>query len=241
MLNQGKLKLSYATNLHIAYKQLVGNSNVSIIFLSGFQANMQGAKAIALYNYCKARNFNLILFEYLGHGESDGQLIDYSISDWYKNCVDVIDQLTPPNSSHIIIGSSLGVWMMFLLAMSHPHRASYLISLAGAPDITESLFKNLTKSQQDELLKYGHVTLSTSNEDNHSRVITKYMFEDGRKNLILNKEFINIECPVTLIHGMNDTIVPYNVSITLVEKIKSSYLTLRLIRSSGHSLSITFL
>ncbi|CAI27198.1 alpha/beta hydrolase [Ehrlichia ruminantium] len=237
MLNQGRLKLSYAPDLHISYKQLISDSNVSIVFLSGFQANMQGAKATALYNYCKAHNFNLILFEYLGHGESDGQLIDYSISDWYKNSIDVIDQLTPPNSSHIIIGSSLGVWMMFLLAMSHPHRVSNLISLAGAPDITESLFKSLTTVQQDELLKYGHVTFLSSNEDSRSRVITRYMFEDGRKNLILNREFINIECPVTLIHGMNDTIVPYNVSLTLAEKIRSSYLTLRLIRSSDHSLS----
>ncbi|QGR02727.1 alpha/beta hydrolase [Ehrlichia ruminantium] len=235
MLNKGRLKLSYAPNLHIAYKQLVTDSNVSIVFFSGFQANMQGAKAVALYDYCKAHNFNLILFEYLGHGESDGQLSDCSISDWYKNCVDVIDQLTPPDSSHIIIGSSLGGWMMFLFAMSHPHRASYLISLAGAPDATERLFKNLTANQHEELLRYGRVSLD--NGDSRSRVITKYMFEDGRKHLILDKECINIKCPVTLIHGMADTIVSYNISITLAEKIRSSYLTLRLIESSDHSLS----
>ena len=239
MTSNSKLKVSYNTKeLHIAYKQLTGTKEVSLIFFGGLHSNMNSTKATALYDYCKYHNLSLILFDYLGHGESDGIFTDYNISDWYKNCIDVINQLTSPNELLIIIGSSMGAWIMLLVALSHPHKISHLIGLAGAPDFTESLiFNKLTTIQKDELHKYNQLTLSSNSNDNYSYIITKNLIEDGRKHLLLNQESINIESPITLIHGMNDNTVPYNISITLAEKVKSQNVNLHLIKSANHNLS----
>ena len=239
MTNHSKLRISHKTKeLHIAYKQLTGTKEASLIFFGGFHSSMNGTKATALYNYCESNNLNLILFDYLGHGESDGIFTDYNISDWYQNCIDTMNQLTPPNKPLIIIGSSMGAWLMLLVALSYPHKISHLISLAGAPDFTESLiFEKLTIIQKDELYKYNQLTISFNINNDYSYIITKNLIEDGRKHLLLNQKFINIESPITLIHGMNDNIVPYNTSITLAEKVKSQNVILHLIKSSDHSLS----
>ncbi|WP_045171079.1 alpha/beta hydrolase [Ehrlichia minasensis] len=231
------LTLSYAQNLHIAYKQLVGDK-ASIIFFGGFNSNMQGTKATALYDYCKLHNLGLIIFDYLGHGESDGEFTDYNISDWYKNCVEVMNQLAPVDKPQIIIGSSMGGWLMLLAAISNQDKVSHLISLAGAPDFTESLiFQKLNVIQKDELYKNGKITLYADSDNTHPYLITRNLIEDGRKHLLLHQESINITCPVTLIHGMRDDIVPYQVSITLAEKIKSNNINLHLIKSADHKLS----
>ncbi|ABD44752.1 phospholipase/Carboxylesterase family protein [Ehrlichia chaffeensis str. Heartland] len=237
MSDHYKLVLSNPQGLHITYRQLLGNK-ASIIFFGGFNSNMQGTKATALYDYCKSHNLGLILFDYLGHGQSDGQFTDYNISDWYKNCIEIITQLTPTNRPKIIIGSSMGAWLMLLVAISHQDKVSHLISLAGAPDFTESLiFQKLNTQQKDELYKYGQITLSQNSNNMYSYVITRNLIEDGRKHLLLNQESINITCPITLIHGMNDDTVPYQTSITVAEKIKSDNVNLHLIKSANHNLS----
>ena len=236
MSNYSKLALSYAQGLHIAYRQLPGNT-ASIVFFGGFNSNMQGSKATALYDYCKSHNLGLILFDYLGHGESDGQFTDYNISDWYKNCTEVINQLIPTNKPQVIIGSSMGAWLMLLVAISCQNKVLHLISLAGAPDFTESLiFQKLNMEQKDELYKYGKIILCKNN-NTYSYVITRNLIEDGRKHLLLNQESINITYPITLVHGMNDDTVPYQTSIALAEKIKSNNVNLHLIKSANHSLS----
>ncbi|AAZ68711.1 alpha/beta hydrolase [Ehrlichia canis] len=237
MSGYATLTLSYAQDLHIAYKQLVGDK-VSIIFFGGFNSNMQGTKATALYDYCKLHNLGLIIFDYLGHGESDGEFTDYNISDWYKNCIEVMNQLTPVDKPQIIIGSSMGAWLMLLAAISNQDKVSHLISLAGAPDFTESLiFQKLNAIQKDELYKNGKITLYANSNKTHSYLITRNLIEDGRKHLLLHQESINITCSVTLIHGMKDDTVPYQVSITLAEKIKSNNINLHLIKSADHNLS----
>ena len=238
MISHNKLRVSHKTkSLNIAYKQLIGSKDTHLIFFSGLRSSMCGTKATILYDYCKSNSLNLILFDYLGHGESDGIFTDYNISDWYKNCIDVINQLIPHDKPLIIVGSSMGAWLMLLVAISHPHnKISHLVSLAGAPDFTESLiFEKLTTTQKDELYKYNQLILSDNSNDNYT--ITKSLIEDGRKHLLLNQKSINIESPITIIHGMNDNIVPYNTSITLAEKIKSQNITLHLIKSANHKLA----
>ncbi|WP_253300200.1 alpha/beta fold hydrolase, partial [Wolbachia endosymbiont of Chironomus riparius] len=114
----------------------------------------------------------LILFDYFGHGHSSGNFINYTISDWLKNCIRVVNELT--NDKQIIIGSSMGAWLMFLTALELPEKINSLIGISSAPDFTEDLiFKQLSSKQKKELLSEGIINFTSEHDKNCTYKITK--------------------------------------------------------------------
>ncbi|WP_253300199.1 alpha/beta hydrolase [Wolbachia endosymbiont of Chironomus riparius] len=63
------------------------------------------------------------------------------------------------------------------------------------------------------------------------------MIEDGKKNLLLNKISIDMNCPVRLLHSINDKDVSYQTSLKLSEKVRSNDVEVHLIKSAQHNMS----
>jgi esterase/lipase len=63
------------------------------------------------------------------------------------------------------------------------------------------------------------------------------LIEDSKKSLLLNRETIDINCPVRLLHSINDKDVPCQTSLNLAEKIKSTNVEVHLIKSAEHTMS----
>ena len=62
------------------------------------------------------------------------------------------------------------------------------------------------------------------------------MFDEGRKNLVLRNE-IPLDCPVPLLHGLEDTDVPWKTSLIIQEKLRSRDVEITLIKNGDHRLS----
>lgn len=67
-------------------------------------------------------------------------------------------------------------------------------------------------------------------------MITRQLIEDGRRHLLLGQP-IDIRCPVRILHGMRDSDVAWQRSITLVERLSGADVTLTLLKSGDHRLS----
>ena len=80
-------------NNTIAYNQLTGK-NVGIVFLSGFNSDMQGKKALYLEKWAKENNHSFLRFDYSGHGQSSGTIDKTCFSDWYQDAEYLINKLT---------------------------------------------------------------------------------------------------------------------------------------------------
>jgi len=65
----------------IAYNKIKGEK-VGIVFLSGFNSDMQGKKALYIENWAKKNNHSFLRFDYSGHGQSSGKLNQTCFSDW---------------------------------------------------------------------------------------------------------------------------------------------------------------
>ena len=66
--------------------------------------------------------------------------------------------------------------------------------------------------------------------------LTKQLFLDGRKNKVLNKK-INLNIPITLLHGLNDKVVPLNFSKKILQVCTKANKKLIKIKNGKHSLS----
>ena len=123
-------------NNTIAYNQLTGK-NSGIVFLSGFNSDMQGKKALYLEKWAKENNHSFLRFDYSGHGQSSGTIETTCFSDWYQDAEYLINKLT--QDKQILIGSSMGAWIMLMLVKQIPQKISAIIGLAPAPDFPKLL------------------------------------------------------------------------------------------------------
>jgi pimeloyl-ACP methyl ester carboxylesterase len=217
----------------IAYHRLAGAAP-GIVFLGGFRSDMTGTKALFLQNYCRERDRAYVRFDYFAHGQSSGDFADGTISRWRDDAVAVIDSLT--DGPQILIGSSMGGWIMVLAALARPERVGGLVGIAAAPDFTTDLLpRRLSYAQRRVLFDEGRVVLS-SPYDPTGYLYTRALVEDGDRNLVLRGD-ISLTCPARLLHGMADESVPWQQGLALAERLAAGDVTLTLVKDGDHRLS----
>jgi len=216
----------------IAYHRVAGRAP-GVVFLGGFRSDMTGTKASFLEEYCRRRGQAFVCFDYFGHGASSGDLAVGTIGRWAEDAVAVLDALT--EGRQILIGSSMGGWIMLLAALARPERIHALVGMAAAPDFTENLWLRLDAAQRQACCETGAVTLP-SKYDPLGYTHTLLLFEDGRRHLVTRAE-IPLLCPVRLLHGMLDDAVPWQTSFRLAERLQSRDVTVTLVKDGDHRLS----
>jgi pimeloyl-ACP methyl ester carboxylesterase len=206
----------------------------TVVFLSGYASDMSGSKALYLEARVRARGHGFLRLDYSGHGVSEGDFIDGCVGRWADDALTVIREAT--SGPLLLVGSSMGGWIMLIVARELADRVRALVGIAAAPDFTEELmWHSLDATQRDELLTRGELYLDSDYVDDPYPVTSK-LIADGRDQLQL-QDSISLTCPVRLIHGLEDNDVPWRTSITLAEKLDSRDVQITLVKGGGHRLA----
>lgn len=219
----------------VAYRQrpAVAANLPGILFIGGFRSAMVGIKARWLDHLAQAWGFGYTRFDPLGHGETGGPFEQGDISTWLSDTLTILDKVT--QGPQILIGSSMGGWLMTLAALARPDRLAGLIGIAAAPDFTARLIEpRLTPALRATLARDGVFFRASAYGDPDP--ITARLLADGCKNLVLDREH-PIPVPVRLLHGTEDADVPYDCSLALAQSLKSPDLRVTLLKGGDHRLS----
>ena len=217
----------------IAYNQIKGKKT-GIVFLSGFGSDMQGKKALFIEKWAKDNDHSFLRFDYSGHGLSSGELKYTCFSDWYNDTQFLIKKVT--QGKQLLVGSSMGGWIMLMLAKRIPNKIHSMIGLAPAPDFPKILiWDKMDKVQRVKLVKEQKINIT--NKEGSNNKFSYKLIKGSFKNLVL-KEPIKFKGPVYLFHGMKDYDVPYTISIDIINNIiGSKNIRLLLEKEGGHRLS----
>ena len=211
-----------------------GGGLPGIMFLGGYASDMTGSKALALEAHARARGQSFVRFDYQGHGASSGRFEDGTIGLWAEDAVAVLDEVA--QGPQILVGSSMGGWIMLLAALARRARVVGLVGIAAAPDFTETLMWSEFSPEIRATLEREGVYYQPSDYDEAPYAITLKLIQDGRAHLLMDKP-IPIACPVRLIHGTADTDVPHRLSLELMERLESPDVEVTLVKGGGHRLS----
>jgi pimeloyl-ACP methyl ester carboxylesterase len=202
-----------------------------VVFLGGFGSDMTGSKAGALETHCRNAGYAFLRFDYTGHGRSSGRFEDGTIGAWSNDALEAFDRLT--EGPQILIGSSMGGWIMLNVALARPDRVAGLIGIAAAPDFTEELiWRAASETMRAALAREG----IWRDPDGEQLPIAMRLIEDGRQHLRLGGP-IHLDCPVRLLHGMKDDAVPWQTSARIAGLLAGNDVTVTLVKSGDHRLS----
>ncbi|WP_420403762.1 alpha/beta hydrolase [Nisaea sp.] len=217
----------------LAYHKLDG-LGPTIVFLGGFMSDMTGTKALALEDLARARGQAFLRLDYQGHGQSSGRFSDGSIGLWLSDALYLIDEVT--EGPLVLVGSSMGGWIMLQTALQRLERIAGLVGIAPAPDFTEDLMWAGFTDEIKETLERDGVYYQPSEYGDEPYTITMKLIEDGRDHLVMRKK-MPISVPIRLLHGMRDESVPYELSLRIADNVESEDVQIRFIKDGDHRLS----
>ncbi len=214
----------------IAYRHTPG-SGPAIVFLPGYMSDMAGGKATAIFDWASTVGRECLLLDYSGCGESPGEFADGTLTRWCEEVARLVQKVIGSDRV-VLVGSSMGGWLMLLVAQALGDRVCGLVGIAAAPDFTSwgydeaqkaSLAAGQTIYQESD---YGYDTMPT-----HAG-----FWADGEAQLQLTRE-IPLTCPVRLLHGQEDADVPPETSLRLAKALRSEDVQVTLVKGGDHRLS----
>jgi pimeloyl-ACP methyl ester carboxylesterase len=193
-------------------------------------SDMEGSKALALDGWAAGEGRAMLRLDYAGCGASEGRFEDGTLASWRDDALHLIDTLT--TGPLVLVGSSMGGWLMLLVALARPDRIAGLVGIAAAPDFTEWGFSAAEKAR---LARDGRIEEPSDYADN-PYVTTRAFWESGQANRLLDGE-IALDCPVRLLHGEADSDVPWAIALRLAAALRSADVQTILVKAGDHRLS----
>ena len=213
----------------IAYRFTPGTGPV-VVFLPGYMSDMAGGKATALFEWAREHWRACLLLDYSGCGESQGDFAEGTLSRW---CEEVVAVVEAKGLEHVIlVGSSMGGWLMLLAAEALGARVSALVGIAAAPDFTEWGRSDADKAK----LAAGETVFDANPYGPEPTPMHPGFWADGQARRVLDQP-IPFDGAVRLIHGQADRDVPWELSLRTAAAVRSADVQVFLIKDGDHRLS----
>jgi pimeloyl-ACP methyl ester carboxylesterase len=201
-----------------------------LVFLPGYMSDMSGSKATALFAEAEAQGRACLLLDYSGCGQSAGTFADGMLSRWRDEVLALVASYV--SEPVLLVGSSMGGWLMLLVAEHLKHRIAGLIGIAPAPDFTRWGYTEAQRAQ----LAAGETIYELNPYGPEPTPTHPGFFADAECHLRL-ESMIDLTCPVRLLHGQADADVPWEISQRLKTALRSDDVQVTLIEDGDHRLS----
>ena len=218
-----------ADGRRIAFRRVDG-SGPAIVFLPGYMSDMAGSKATAVIDWAAENDRACLLFDYSGCGESPGDFAEGTLTRWREEVVALVEALT--TGPVVLVGSSMGGWLMLLAARELGARVAGLVGIAAAPDFTDWGYDEEQKAR----LAAGEPVFEDNPYGPEPTPTHPAFWADGQAQRLLS-DSIPINCPVRLLHGQDDGDVPPEISLKLAAVLRSEDVQVTLVKGGDHRLS----
>ena len=220
--------LTRQDGVRIAFEHLRGRGP-TLVFLPGYMSDMQGTKALALEAWALKRGRAMLRLDYSGCGASGGRFEDGTLDVWCDDVVTAIALMV--RRPVVLVGSSMGGWLMLLVAHALGDQVKGLVGIAAAPDFTDWGY---TDQEKGQIEKHGRIERPSDYGD--PMLSTAAFWQSGKANRQLTGD-IPISCPVRLLHGQRDADVPWDISMQLAAALCSDDVQVTLVKDGDHRLS----
>ena len=211
-----------------------GGDPAAIVFLPSLALPKVNAMSSSLRTWCRKNKYSFVVADYHGVGRSKGNIEDACLSKWLADTKQLIETVASPNDHRrvVLVGAGVGGWIAVRLAQTDPELVGSVVGLAADPDFTEDLLLKRLKPDVIERIMDGMELIKWGD---CSYPISRKLIEDARDHLLLKGPDggLDVQCPVRLLHGLEDEEVPYTTAVRLANRIKTEDVTVSLSKS-GH-------
>ena len=204
-----------------------------VVYVHGFGSHQGGEKALFFRNRFVDMGFAYLAFDHRGHGSSSGTMTELTISRSIEDLGLILSAHRKDYKRSILIGSSMGGQTASWFAAQNPDRVAANLLIAPGFRFLENRIRDLGPKGLEILRKEGEMTVRTKWVEAR---IGKQLLEDA-EHYPMEKLIPMVRTPTLILHGTEDDTVPFEDSVTFVQKAKARPLDLLLIAGGDHRLT----
>jgi pimeloyl-ACP methyl ester carboxylesterase len=210
---------------------LLGGSDM-VVCVHGFGSDRKGVKVHAVHAACARRGWGFAAFDFRGHGESSGSLLELTGSGLQADLEAIRLYLAGRGVQRLfLVGSSMGGWASAWYAAAHPREVPAIVLIAPAFRFLHR-WDDLDEQERQAWKEYGRHRLR--NEWLDVEVGLPLLAE--RDSFLPEKLADDWRTPALIFHGMRDETVPWQNTLAVVERTRFPDIELRLLRDGDHRL-----
>uniref|UniRef100_A0A7E4VYX7 Hydrolase_4 domain-containing protein n=1 Tax=Panagrellus redivivus TaxID=6233 RepID=A0A7E4VYX7_PANRE len=215
----------FSTKLSLANLQM---ARVKLLFCHGLGASPKNSVSLKIHQWADQHDVPAYGLSYRDYGNED---VIWNVNDWRRDIVNVLSQ--DDNTKTVIVGSSAGCQAVLRAAVDMPEAIAGLLLFSpgvgvGLDYMDRVLPGSVEKLQAGKILNHPCVDPSLK-----IKVDMENLLEFVDNCVTKTQRRIRLNCPVRIVHGMKDKLVPFKNSLKLLSQIDSPNKALYLV-NDGH-------
>ena len=205
----------------------------AVVYVHGFGSTRQGEKSEALELSCARRGWTFASFDFRGHGQSTGTLLELCGSALLEDLDALWDYLVSRGVHRFcLVGSSMGGWAASWFSVRHPASVLRCALIAPAFDFLRNRWQELTEAEREAWKQTGRLRVRNQWIDRE----IGYGIVEEMDRFPLSRLAAEWAVPLLIFHGLQDDVVPYAQSLALMERATYPHIELRLYKNGDHRL-----
>jgi pimeloyl-ACP methyl ester carboxylesterase len=220
-------------SLHVYLSFDRPDQDFAVVYIHGFGSTRSGQKAEALEAACRRRCWTFASFDFRGHGQSSGSLLELRGTGLLEDIETVRDYLVGRGIRRLCpVGSSMGGWAAAWFTLRHPQIVPACILIAPALDFLRSRWAMLTPAQKEQWQETGK--LRVQSEWVNAEI--GYGVAEERDAFPATQLAAELSRPILIFHGLKDDVVDPAHSLNLARNALSAATEVRFFGKGGHRL-----
>ncbi len=170
---------------------------------------------MSLWNQAEERGRSWTRFDMRAHGRSDGNMNEFTISRALAD-VRLVLQLFPGRPK-FLVGSSMGGWVAAQLATEQQLQIAGVVLIAPAFSFMRQLFNSLQPDQRQQWINQRFWTFAEDDADYQFTLSYDAVIDSEQYDLL--RKPADFQCPVRILHGRLDDVVPVTQSIEFCRRL----------------------
>jgi pimeloyl-ACP methyl ester carboxylesterase len=205
----------------------------AVLYVHGFTSTRSGEKADALESACTRYGWTFVSFDFRGHGESSGSLLELRGSGLLEDLDTVRKWLGSRGVERLCpVGSSMGGWAAAWFAVSRPETVPACVLIAPGFGFLRLRWDRMTETERNQWRDTGRLRIHGPWSD----VEIGYGVVEERDQYPVGQLTARLTRPTLIFHGMLDDTVPYTNSLAFMELAAHPHIELRLFKNGDHRL-----
>uniref|UniRef100_A0AC34QK14 Serine aminopeptidase S33 domain-containing protein n=1 Tax=Panagrolaimus sp. JU765 TaxID=591449 RepID=A0AC34QK14_9BILA len=207
---------------------LVKMPQLRLLFCHGLGAAPRDPTSQNVQQWAKRHQIPAFALNYRNYGNSERV---WNVNDWRR---DIINALTEDqNVKTVLVGSSAGCQAVLRAAIDAPEAIAGLLLFAPGVGLSLDYMERVLPGSVEKLQQGEVLDHPVADPKLKIRVDLNNLMEFVNNCVSKTNQRIHLPCPVRIVHGMQDKIVPFKNSLNLLSQIDSPNKALYLI-NDGH-------